>query len=798
MTQSILTPRSEPSTDRAVEYAKTYLDGGLAVVPLSLDEKTPVHKDWPELAAARAFTLDDFAGRNVGVVLGRVSQNLTDIDLDSAAAIALAPYFLPPTLTFGRASKPVSHWLYYCEGVRSLKHRFTTEDGETELIEVRSTNAASDRCGSQTAFPGSTHPSGEPVEFTDEAIEPAKIEAGDLLWRICRLTVASIIAQRYSEGAGRNAQTLGLAGGLLKAGWTADEVTELFDAVRAVSGDDREKDRSAVERTIDNFASGQEVTGFGTLLEDGTLPEQTIAEIQKHCRTPETRAKEAMMARSKALGSKARERLLAEARETDGMLAAQAMGASAVGAANESEQAEAETDAASPEEQRTDLGNARRLVRIHGADLRFFKARNLWYTWDGARWKADETGAVMRAAKATAESLWEEAKVEGGDAFKFAAQCQNKNRLANMISLAESEPGIPVTAADLDADPWLLNVANGTLDLRTGELREPDRALLMTKVTASPYVAGARSELWDLFLERLTGGDAELAAYIQRAIGYALFGAWREKMFWFGYGPPDGAKSTLLGVLSDVLGDYAVSADASTWMLQHNVGGNRGDVTRLMGARLVTTLEVRPGARFDPALMKSVTGGDALTYAAKFEHEISFRPSFALWFGANERPIIPDDDDGFWNRVRCVPFVNVIPKTEQDKALREKLAAPEHAPAVLAWAVAGCLAWQRNGIGTCAAVETATREYRRDMNQAAGFFDECCEADPDPLGPGVVATALRHAYEQWCKANGVQRALQGKAWRRRLLALGATGGDDDSRDSKGQRRWLGIRLRKAG
>jgi phage/plasmid-associated DNA primase len=154
--------------------------------------------------------------------------------------------------------------------------------------------------------------------------------------------------------------------------------------------------------------------------------------------------------------------------------------------------------------------------------------------------------------------------------------------LANMIELAKSEPGIPVIASDLDADPWLLNVQNGTLDLRTGELREPDPALLMTKCCATRFDPDARSELWEAFVKRTTGNDSELAAYVQRSLGYALFGKWREKAFWFGYGPPDGAKSTLLGVIGDVLGDYHVAAAASTWMVQNNIGGNRGDVTRLL------------------------------------------------------------------------------------------------------------------------------------------------------------------------------------------------------------------------
>jgi P4 family phage/plasmid primase-like protien len=447
------------------------------------------------------------------------------------------------------------------------------------------------------------------------------------------------------------------------------------------------------------------------------------------------------------------------------------------------------------DEKRSDLGNARRLVRMHGTDLRYFMARGCWLTWDGARWRADDTGEITRRAKAAAESLWFEAKGEPDDekrkaAFKWAGECQNHGRISNMIKLAESEPGIPVTVRDLDSNPWLLNVLNGTLDLRTGELSTPDRTLLMTKVCATPYIQGARSELWERLIADLFGEDHELRDYVHRAMGYALFGAWREKRFWFGYGPPDGGKSTFLGTIGDVLGDYAVSADASTWMLQ-NGGGTRSDVVRLLGARLVTTLEVRASARFDQQLMKKVTGGDTITARQLYENDIEFAPTFSLWFGANDRPVIPDDDEGFWNRVACVPFTRVVPKERQDKELREKLASAEHAPAVLAWLVEGYLEWQRDGLGTCAAVTGATAAYKRDMNQAARFFDDCCEKGD---GYTVAAPLLRNAYTEWCQAEGVRHPLQGKAFGQRIRALGATGNDDESRVG-GVRTWYGIRLR---
>jgi len=404
-------------------------------------------------------------------------------------------------------------------------------------------------------------------------------------------------------------------------------------------------------------------------------------------------------------------------------------------------------------ERQTELGNARRLVRMHGDRLRCFLAFKTWFIWDGARWAEDTTGAIDRLAKETVESLWAEAIDQPEHmrkaAVAWAAKSQDRSRIANMIALASTEPGVPVTAEMLDSHPMLLNVRNGTLDLQTGELTEPDPALLMTKCCATHYDPEARSDLWEAFVKRTTGGDNELAAYLQRALGYALIGACYEKAFWFGYGPPDGAKSTLLGVIGQVLGEYHVSAEPTTWMVQSNLGGNRGDITRLRGARLVTSLEIRPGQRFDEALVKKVTGGDSLSYSAKYKDEISFAPTFALWMGANDRPTIRDDDDGMWSRMRCVPFTNPVPKHEQDTQLRAKLTSADHAPAVLRWLVEGCLAYQRDGLGECVAVANATREYRDNMNQASGFVDDCLEVTRNPKDE-VSNKDMLQAYEQWC------------------------------------------------
>lgn len=446
------------------------------------------------------------------------------------------------------------------------------------------------------------------------------------------------------------------------------------------------------------------------------------------------------------------------------------------------------------EELQTDTGNAQRLVRLEGADLRYFTSWKRWHVWDGKRWKVDDTDAVMRRAKASAMSMYDDAAAEPDDdrrkrLVQWALQAANRGRLEAAIALAASEPGMPVRAEDLDPDPYLLNCSNGTLDLRTFELRPHRREDLITKLIETDYDPHARSELWETFVSTVTGGDLELAAYIQRSLGCALLGEWREKKIWLGHGPPNGGKSTFLGAVTETLGEYHVAADADTWLKQSNVGGNRGDVVRLLGSRLVTTSEFQRGSRFDESLLKRISGGDPITAAAKYKDEITFPPTFCLWFVANDPPVVRDDDDGFWSRMQAVPFTSVLPEHRRDPNLREKLAQEEHRKAILAWLVQGLALYLRDGLGSSSAVDAANRAYRREMNPIVAFFDECiAEGGPDDYIP---AAELRARYVGWCRNAGT-RPIRERDMAPRLKNLGAEA--SKSRDGGSQLRiWRGVR-----
>jgi hypothetical protein len=296
--------------------AERYIAEGWRVVPVPHEAKAPVEKDWPN----QTWTADQIDG-NVGVILGPVSAGLCDVDLDAHWALPLAPYFLPPTATFGRASKPRSHWLYYCDGLRSQRFSFERE-GKVELVELRGQNASNDRCGHQSVFPGSVHKSGESVDWdADGADVIARVNRGTLIWGVTRLAVACVIADGWTEGSQRNNKCRAWSAGLLSMGWAAEEVQHLFAAVFDVAGveeEQRTNDAAAIERTIEAFERGDKLQGFGTLIRDGLVEPSVVRRVETLARTPAALQSEAKLARTQ-MGAELKERIVREAQNTDAL-----------------------------------------------------------------------------------------------------------------------------------------------------------------------------------------------------------------------------------------------------------------------------------------------------------------------------------------------------------------------------------------------------------------------------------------------------------------------------------------------
>lgn len=435
----------------------------------------------------------------------------------------------------------------------------------------------------------------------------------------------------------------------------------------------------------------------------------------------------------------------------------------------------------------TDLGNARRLVQHFGVGLRHVGPMNQWLYFDGTRWVRDVTGEVERCAKEAARAIREEADLfdEPEKVWKWERSSKNKTKIFDMIRLAATEPGIAIEPSALDSDPWVLNAKNGVVNLRTGKIEEHSPDDLITRICDAEFDAEATSPEWDGFLAKLTDGDPELEAYLQRAIGCAVSGAENEKALFVFLGPGDTGKSTLLRIIMQVLGDYAIQAERNLLLSRAHEPHPTG-IADLFGRRMAVCTEVNPEQRFDVALVKQLTGGDRLKARRMRQDFFEFDPTHTLFLACNDVPRFDPTDEALWNRHHIVPFSNRIPANQQNPHLADELL--ERSEAILAWVVQGCLEWQRDGLGEPESLRSTKAEHRAKVDPVFRFIEEHFERDDSS---SVEATLIYGLFKAFASANGLQELTQRK-FGARLTSMGIPRG----RGPNGRTTYIGVRTLK--
>ena len=340
----------------------------------------------------------------------------------------------------------------------------------------------------------------------------------------------------------------------------------------------------------------------------------------------------------------------------------------------------------------TDLGNAETLVDRHGDRLRHVRQQRVWLYHHAGRWHRDETGEAERAAKDVARrALVDAAELNGEEqkaAVKWALQSQSEPRVRACLGLASTESEIALSADQLDADPYLLACPNGTVDLRTGELREHRPEDLISRGTEVAYDPRAKAPRWHRFLGEVFAEDEELIAFIKRVVGYCLTGDTREHVAFVFHGAGCNGKTVFTETIKHLLGDLAVTASFDSFVRSRGDRGPRNDLARLHRARLVTASESGEGRKLDEATVKTLSGGDTVTARFLYGEHFEFRPHFKLAMITNHRPRVDGDDDAIWRRLRLIPFEQSF-EGREDHDLPAKLAA--ELPGILRWALGGCL-----------------------------------------------------------------------------------------------------------
>ena len=423
----------------------------------------------------------------------------------------------------------------------------------------------------------------------------------------------------------------------------------------------------------------------------------------------------------------------------------------------------------------TDQANAGRIVKTYGT--RVLVAADRWHVWDGARWEADEAGVYRYACHLSAivkdeAKPWEATNNDVAQALKkWSARCEMKGTIEAAVGLARKM--LTVDVETLDADPWLLNVRNGVVDLRTGRLGKHDPGLMMTKIAGADYhgLDAPSSGVWERAVLEIVGGDVGVANFLRRWFGYCCTGLTQEQVFVVHWGDGANGKSTVLETIARVLGDYAATAASSLLVGDHSerAGAASPEVAALRGRRMVTAHETGEGMRLREAFVKQATGSDRISARHLYGEPFSFLPTHKLQLLTNSKPTVRGQDHGIWRRVRLVPYTQRFGTAEdvaakratrvRDLGIAKALGTEQVLSEVLTWLVRGAVEWHAGGLHEPSIVVEASEAYRLEQDRVLQFLRECCELDTagdkdwsEPLTQGMVG--LYPAYVSWVKDSG--------------------------------------------
>lgn len=389
----------------------------------------------------------------------------------------------------------------------------------------------------------------------------------------------------------------------------------------------------------------------------------------------------------------------------------------------------------------TDLGNAMRMSELYRAVLRYVYETKQWLQkQDSGVWRRVDELHVLGLARELVPMIYEEMfRLSPGNRQSMVLHAQyteSNTGLKNAVDLFRSEPGIALSASNLDCGDWLLPVRNGLIDLQTGIFTPMRPDLHITYTAAVDYDPNATCPIWERFLLRIMNGDVALVEYLRRAIGYTLTTMTSEHALFFAYGSGANGKSTFLNVLRALFGDLGAQANGDMLLEKHGASGMSqnaasSEVARLMGKRLVAMSEVEDGRHFSEKTVKWYTGGEVITARMLYQNAFEFKPRFKLWLAGNYKPTVKGSDHGIWRRMKLIPFTVTIPPEERDPDLERKLCA--ELPGILNWALVGCQHWRENGykLNEPEIIANEVAEYRSEMDIVSSWLSEFTYDDPD-------------------------------------------------------------------
>ncbi len=711
----------------AIAFYKAH---GIAVTPVARGEKRGRLTRWSEPgheAKDGQFKPDD----NIALLNGFAPEPGTaiadvDIDITHRATATLARRILPRTgWVYGRASKPVSHFTYLTTGHLVTRQYRGTDGGMHVELRARTKK----HTYSLSVAPGSVHPSGEPIRFLEPRGEIGRVDASVLATAVQHLAIAFIIVTTW-PGNHRHDLRLAYAKVLYEHGLTAGPIITLLEAVMDATGSDVADVAPAVRNTIELIDKGEKTKGASAIKE--ALGEDTGSKVLN--------AFSRTLDRTQEIG-------LGDSSDTKAF-------------------------------PHTEAGDAEYFAHVHADHVRFDHRQDRWLIADSASgiWVPDQVQRATRMAVRAMRSRQRDALTmpseEKKTAISWALKGESRSRLINMLHIAATVPPIADPGDNWDQHPFLLGVHNGVVDLHTGEFRKArpeDRITMRTRVVYDPNATCPTWEqtLLDIFTPPfdLTTEAAhreqgrEMAAFMQRAIGYSITGDCREECCFFTWGLGGNGKGTVINTIAWALADYTDDLPYSTLEKSDRGGGVPNDVAKLVGKRFVTSSEVNE-FRLNESKLKTLTGRDPMT--ARFLHKefFTFIPVGKIWIATNTKPEIVGDDDGIWRRIYLIPFTNSFEGREK-KQLKDQLR--DELPGILNWMIKGTRRWLEQGLKPPPTVQAATRAYRQESSPLMPFIEARCDQRE---GLMMTAGEAYAEYRTFQHADPLTDKAFGKAMRR--------------------------------
>ena len=405
-----------------------------------------------------------------------------------------------------------------------------------------------------------------------------------------------------------------------------------------------------------------------------------------------------------------------------------------------------------------------RIVESHLATPILYTDACSWYSWNEKHWELERDKSAVGIQRLLLDANCHYLAALSNEADKeLRACCLKLDDSPNaLVNLAKTLSAVACSNDQFDRQPYLFYCANGTLDLRNGQLAAHSRNDFLTRISPIGYDPAATCPRFDRFLWETFDGDQELIEYVVRMLGYCLTGDTSEQKFWIWYGPAgQNGKSVLANIVRELLGhDYASEVSPKTLCGSEKQIPN--DIARLGKCRFLSCREPDLEARLNESLLKSLVGQDIVVARFLFKEFFEFRPQFKLLMQTNHLPRANASSDAIWRRIRVIPFNVRVADRDRKKNLARELVESE-GPGILSRLVRGAMEHYKHGLSEPVAVTKATAAYREAQRLLDGISntDSTCGqhfivTHVQPSSGHVVTKAeLYQAYEEHCRENGV-------------------------------------------